>query len=79
MAKKVKQIVVAESQLRKKEKKMIAKAHSMIEYHACRVSNFSSWGKKASPEKMKHEAAVAALSARIQLIELEAARRDPLF
>ena len=32
----------------------------MIEYHKCRVSSFSNWGKAASPEKLKHEAAVAA-------------------
>ena len=36
-------------------------------------------GKAASPEKLKHEAAVAALTAQIQLIELEASQRDPLF
>ena len=30
----------------------------MIEYHKCRVSSFSNWGKAASPEKLKHEAAV---------------------
>ena len=35
--------------------------------------------KAASPEKLKHEAAVAALTAQIQLIELEASQRDPLF
>ena len=64
--------------LRKKEKKKIDKARAMIEYHKCRVSNFSSWGKAASPEKLKHEAAVAALTASIQLTELEAMRRDPL-
>ena len=40
---------------------------------------FSNWGKAASPEKLKHEAAVAALTAQIQLIELEASQRDPLF
>jgi|TARA_B100000459_G_scaffold90571_1_gene51105 hypothetical protein len=51
----------------------------MIEYHKCRVSSFSNWGKAASPEKLKHEAAVAALTAQIQLIELEASQRDPLF
>ena len=43
------------------------------------VSSFSNWGKAASPEKLKHEAAVAALTAQIQLIELEASQRDPLF
>ena len=47
-------------------------------YHKCRVSNFSTWGKKASPDRLKHEAAVAALTAQIYLIELEAMRRDPL-
>ena len=72
MAKKVKQVFVQESQLRKKEKKKIDKARAMIEYHKCRVSSFSNWGKAASPEKLKHEAAVAALTAQIQLIELEA-------
>ena len=41
------------------------------------VSSFSNWGKAASPEKLKHEAAVAALTAQIQLIELEASQRDP--
>ena len=123
MAKKVKQVFVQESQLRKKEKKKIDKvrffprtrrvdarapvssapspqARAMIEYHKCRVSSFSNWasipvqkstsrrprftsllaqGKAASPEKLKHEAAVAALTAQIQLIELEASQRDPLF
>ena len=54
-------------------------ARAMIEYHKCRVSSFSNWGKAASPEKLKHEAAVAALTAQIQLIELEASQRDPLF
>ena len=33
-------------------------------------------GKAASPEKLKHEAAVAALTAQIQLIELEASQRE---
>jgi len=47
----------------------------MIEYHKCRVSNFSNWGKAASPEKLKHEAAVAALAAQIYLIELAAHQR----
>ena len=61
------------------EKKKIDKARAMIEYHKCRVSSFSNWGKAASPEKLKHEAAVAALTAQIQLIELEASQRDPLF
>ena len=42
-------------------------------------NRFSNWGKAASPEKLKHEAAVAALTAQIQLIELEASQRDPLF
>jgi hypothetical protein len=79
MAKKVKQVFVQESQLRKKEKTKIDKARAMIEYHKCRVSSFSNWGKAASPEKLKHEAAVAALTAQIQLIELEASQRDPLF
>ena len=50
--------------------------HCLI--HA-QVSSFSNWGKAASPEKLKHEAAVAALTAQIQLIELEASQRDPLF
>lgn len=77
MAKK-NQIIEPANYLRKKEKKRIDKNRAMIEYHKCRVSNFSSWGKKASPEKLKHEAAVAALTAQIQLIELEAMRRDPL-
>ena len=63
----------------KKEKKRIDKNRAMIEYHKCRVSSFSNWGKAASPEKLKHEAAVAALTAQIQLIELEASQRDPLF
>ena len=67
-----------ENYLRKKEKKKIDKSRAMIEYHKCRVSNFSSWGKAASPEKLKHEAAVAALTAQIYLIELEAMNRDPL-
>ena len=57
----------------------LPQARAMIEYHKCRVSSFSNWGKAASPEKLKHEAAVAALTAQIQLIELEASQRDPLF
>jgi hypothetical protein len=77
MAKK-NQIIEPANYLRKKEKKRIDKNRAMIEYHKCRVSNFSSWGKKASPEKLKHEAAVAALTAQIYLLELEAMRRDPL-
>ena len=44
-----------------------------------RFTSLLAQGKAASPEKLKHEAAVAALTAQIQLIELEASQRDPLF
>jgi len=44
-----------------------------------RLTSLLAQGKAASPEKLKHEAAVAALTAQIQLIELEASQRDPLF
>ncbi len=44
-----------------------------------RLTSLLTQGKAASPEKLKHEAAVAALTAQIQLIELEASQRDPLF
>ena len=44
-----------------------------------RFTSLLAQGKAASPEKLKHEAAVAALTAQIQLIELEASQREPLF
>ena len=44
-----------------------------------RFTSLLAQGKAASPEKLKHEAAVAALTAQIKLIELEASQRDPLF